>query len=170
MIRLRVTTLSLMLSIVLWGTLLGGIAYSHIVFFPVYLSGLPDSTVLVNGRFGISDASFWFVIHPLLILSLIATLILNWRLKTRFFLILLSFAVYFVLLVITQLSFVPELRAFKDSALTNVPAAEWIVRGQRWQHLSWVRGALCYLAFLPLLYALTKPDTSMTTAPSIKED
>src|SRR5262249_45287901 len=128
-----------------------------------YLSGLPDSTILVNGKFGLNDSNFWLVIHPLLNLSLIASLILNWRSKSRFFLILLSFLLYIVVQVVSWTYFIPELHAFRDSALSNVPTAEWMVRGQRWQHLSWVRGAICYLGIVPLLFALTKPDHSQRT-------
>ena len=154
---LRLSTISLMLAIVLWGTLLGGIAYSHLVYFPVYLSALPDSAVVVNGPYGLKEGIFWMTIHPLLILSLILTLVLNWRLKARRKLILISFAVYVVVLVITQLYFLPELSAFNHSPESGLSAAEWLARGQRWQRLSWLRGATCYAAFVPLLLALTKP-------------
>jgi hypothetical protein len=44
----KVATAALMLAIVLWGTLLGGVVYSHLVYFPVYLSDLPNSAVLVT--------------------------------------------------------------------------------------------------------------------------
>ena len=74
----RLGNTSLMLSVVLWGTLLGGIAYSHLVFFPVYLSALPDSSVVVNGPYGLHEQIFWMTIHPLLILSLVVSLVLNW--------------------------------------------------------------------------------------------
>ena len=37
MATLKLGTYSLFLTIILWGTLLGGIAYSHLVYFPVYL-------------------------------------------------------------------------------------------------------------------------------------
>ena len=77
MATLRLNTISLMLSIVLWGTLLGGIAYSHLVYFPPYLSALPDSAVVVNGPYGLHEATFWMIIHPLLLLSLIVALVLN---------------------------------------------------------------------------------------------
>ena len=76
---LRLSTISLMLSIILWGTLLGGIAYSHLVYFPVYLSALPDSAVVVNGPYGLHEELFWTLIHPLLILSLVVSLALNWK-------------------------------------------------------------------------------------------
>jgi hypothetical protein len=148
---------SLMLSIVLWGTLLGGIAYSHLVYFPPYLSALPDSAVIVTGPYGLREARFWMTIHPLLILSLVVTLVLNWRLKPRRKLILVSFAVYALVIVISQIYFIPELIAFERSAQSGLTPAEWLARGQRWQRLSWVRGAVCYAAFVPLLLALAKP-------------
>src|SRR5215210_7765556 len=91
MATLRLKTFALMLSIVFWGTLLGGIAYSHLVYFPVYLSDLPASAVVVNGPYGLNDGIFWMTIHPLLILSLIAALALNWRVKPRRRLIAISF-------------------------------------------------------------------------------
>lgn len=157
MATLRLSTVSLMLTIILWGTLLGGIAYSHLVYFPAYLSALPDSAAVVNGPYGLNEATFWALIHPLLILSLIATLILNWRSKSRRQLIGTSLAVYVLVLIVSGLYFIPELGAFKHSAESRLSAVEWLARGQRWQHLSWLRGAVCYAAFVPLLLALTIP-------------
>ncbi|HEY3040300.1 MAG TPA: anthrone oxygenase family protein [Pyrinomonadaceae bacterium] len=147
----------LMLTIVLWGTLLGGIAYSHLVFFPVYLSALPGSAVLVNGPYAMNDGIFWMIIHPLLIISLVATLILNWKSSSRRKLIAISFAVYAIVLLVSLFYFVPELVLFKHSPESTLQATEWLVRGRRWQRLSWLRGAVTYLAFVPLLIALTKP-------------
>lgn len=153
----RLSTISLMLSIILWGTLLGGIAYSHLVYFPVYLSALPDSAVVVNGPYGLHEAIFWMIIHPLLILSLIITLVLNWKLRARRKLILISFVVYVLVIVISQIYFIPELVAFERSPESSLTPAEWLARGQRWQRLSWTRGAIMYAGMLPLLLALAKP-------------
>jgi hypothetical protein len=153
----KVATAALMLAIVLWGTLLGGIAYSHIVYFPVYLSALPDSAVVVNGPYGLNDGIFWIIIHPLLIIALVVALVLNWNSSSRRKLIAVSFAVYVVLLLISLFYFVPELVLFKHSPESTVPATEWLARGRRWQRLSWLRGAVMYLTFVPLLFALTKP-------------
>ncbi|HKO41982.1 MAG TPA: hypothetical protein VJU84_01725 [Pyrinomonadaceae bacterium] len=155
--RTKLATYSLMLAVILWGTLLGGITYSHLVYFPVYLSALPDSAILVRGPYGLHDSKFWLTVHPLLILSLIVTLLLNWKFEARRKSILVSFAVYFLVLVITQIYFLPELAAFAQSPESNVSAAEWIGRGQRWQRLSWIRGGVMYAAIVPLLFALTKP-------------
>ena len=154
---LRLSTISLMLSIILWGTLLGGIAYSHLVYFPVYLSALPDSAVVVNGPYGLHEELFWTLIHPLLILSLVVSLALNWKIRARRRLIGISLTLYALAIVATAFYFVPELRAFKNSPNLAVSRAEWFARGQRWQKLSWLRGTVMYLAMVPLLLALASP-------------
>jgi hypothetical protein len=153
----RPGTYSLFLAVILWGTLLGGIVYSHVVYFPVYLSALPDSAVVVNGPYGLNEVPFWALIHPLLILALVAALALNWKSKPRRKLILISFVVYMAVIVVSQIYFIPELVAFQRSPGSSLSPAEWLARGQRWQRLSWIRGAVCYAAFVPLLLALTSP-------------
>lgn len=162
----KLGTPALMLAIVLWGTLLGGVVYSHLVYFPVYLSDLPNSAVLVNGPYGLNDARFWVLIHPLLIIALAAALVLNWNSSTRRKLIAVSFVVYAVVLLISFFYFVPELTLFKHSPESTVSAADWLARGRRWQRLSWLRGAVMFLMFVPLLLALTKPpDDSRALVP-----
>ncbi|MET0622255.1 MAG: hypothetical protein ABW250_04655 [Pyrinomonadaceae bacterium] len=158
---------SLMLSVILWGTLLGGIAYSHLIFFPVYLSALPDSAVVVTGPYGLHEGRFWMLIHPLLILSLVATLATNWRWRSRRYLVLFSFVVYVAVIAVSAVYFIPELIAFERSAGSGVAAPEWLARGQRWQRLSWMRGATMYAAIIPLLLALTRQRAP--TAPLLAE-
>ena len=165
--RTKLATYSLMLAVILWGTLLGGITYSHLVYFPVYLSALPDSAILVRGPYGLHESKFWLTVHPLLILSLIVALVLNWKFEARRKSILVSFAVYFLMLVVTQIYFLPELAAFAQSPESNVSAAEWMGRGQLWQRLSWIRGGVMYTAIVPLLFALTKP-ASVPNVPSAR--
>ena len=149
-------TYALFPAIIFWGILLGAIAYSHTAFLPVYLSDLPNSAVVVTGKYGLNEAPFWTTIHPLLILSLITALALNWKFKPRRKLIALSFGIYISVLIATGIYFVPELMAFAKSPESNLPAAEWLARGHRWQNLSLIRGALCFIGFIPLLVALTK--------------
>ncbi len=152
-------------AVILWGTLLGGITYSHLVYFPVYLSALPDSAIVVNGPYGLHEAIFWMTVHPVLILSLIVALVLNWKYKPRRKLILISSVVYFLVLVVTQIYFLPELAAFAQSPQSNVSGAEWAVRGQRWQTMSWIRGGVMYAAIVPLLLALTKAGSVWEDSP-----
>ena len=147
-------TIALMISVLLMGILLGGIVYSHIVFFPAYLSALPNSAALVNGPYALHDEYFWTLIHPIAILSLIVSLALNWKIPARRKLIAVPLIVYVLAIVVTALYFVPELRAFKNSPNMAVTPAEWYARGQRWQHLSWTRGTVIGLSYISLLLAL----------------
>lgn len=148
-------TYALMVSVVLWGVLIGGVVYSHIVVIPVFLSHLPDSSVVVNGKYGVQEIMFWMLIHPLTILSLIVSLAANRRDHSRRNMIVLSLLVYLVVIVATYIYFVPELLAFQNSPNLGGSEAEWLVRGDRWQHLSWIRGTIMFLAFIPLLFALS---------------
>ena len=90
-------------------------------------------------------------IHPMLILSLITTLVLNWKSKARRKLVALSFGIYISVLIVTAVYFVPELMAFAKSPESNLPASEWLTRGHRWQYLSLIRGACCFLGFIPFV-------------------
>ena len=150
-------TYALMLAIVLWGVLLGGVVYSHLVFFPVFLGHLPESAAVVNGPYGLNEAVFWMTIHPLLILSLVISLIANWRVTGRRNLIAMSLGVYAVIIVVSMAWFVPQLIEFAKSPQSSVPAAEWHERGQRWQYLSWIRGSILFVFSVPLLTALARP-------------
>lgn len=151
-------TISLMVTIVFYGILIGGIVYSHVVFFPSYLSALPGSAALTNGPYALHDEFFWTLIHPLAILALIVALVLNWKIRTRRKLIAIPLVLYVIAIIATLLYFVPELRAFHASPSSSVSAADWFARGQRWQHLSWTRGTIMGLAMIPLLLALITPE------------
>ena len=157
---LKLRDIALMLSILVMGILLGGIVYSHIVYFPPYLSELPASSVLVNGPYALHEEYFWLAIHPLAILSLIASLVANWKDRLRRKMIAIPLTVYVLAIVATSLYFVPELQNFHNSPSMNVSTAEWYARGQRWQHLSWIRGTLLLLSYIPLLVALRSGGTS----------
>jgi hypothetical protein len=50
--------------------------------------------------------------------------------------------------------------AFAKSPESNLPTAEWLARGHRWERLSQIRGLICFLGFVPLLIALTKHSVS----------
>jgi len=156
--RLNARSISLMTAIFFYGILLGGIVYAHVVFFPPYLSALPNSAALVNGPYALHDENFWTLIHPVTILSLLVALVLNWKTPARRKLIAIPLTLYIIAIVVTFIYFVPELREFRASSNSGVSAAEWFARGQRWQHFSWLRGAIMGLAMVPLLLALITPE------------
>ncbi len=147
------------ITLILWGTLIGAITYSHIVYFPPYLGHLPASTTLLKGPYSIHDENFWMMIHPVLILSLGITLAFNWKLAPRRRYILLAMGIYAIAIIATFLYFVPELKSFATSDQSNISAEEWLQRGNRWQYMSWIRGLFMYFGFLLLLIGLTKNGT-----------
>lgn len=149
--------ISLFITLITWAMLIGGVMYSHIVYFPAYLSNLPESNSLITGDYGLHDENFWMFVHPFVILSTITTIILNWKLTTRRKFILIPLGIYALALIATAFYFVPGLLAFADS--NNSPAVTssvWFQRGQAWQHWSWVRGFSLFSGFVMLLIALTK--------------
>jgi phosphoglycerol transferase MdoB-like AlkP superfamily enzyme len=148
--------LSLFITIIIWATLIGGVTYSHIVFFPPYLSHLPESNNLITGSYGLKERNFWMAIHPAVILSTIITLIFNWRQKERFRFIIIAGIIYALAIIATALYFVPGLIAFAESNNSAFTTAYWYERGQTWQRWSWVRGTFLYVGFTMLLIALTK--------------
>lgn len=152
----KASEISLFIAIIFWGTIIGAIMYSHVVFLSAYLPNLPDSTKLLSGPYAIHDEDFWIPIHPLCILALTITLILNWKLIPRRKYILSTLILYLIVLVITFSYFVPELQAFAGSYQSGIPAAEWIERGTKWERFSWIRGFFMYCGFVILLVALVK--------------
>lgn len=157
--------LSLFIAITLWALIVGGVVYSHLVYFPAYLSHLPESNSLITGEYGLKDGNFWMLVHPLAILSTILTLIVNWKLKTRRKFILITLGIYSLAIIATAVYFVPGLLAFADSQNnTTVSPAEWFQRGRTWQHLSWIRGSCMYIGFLLMVIALTKDNLKNTNS------
>ena len=155
---MRFSTIILIIAIIIWGVLLGGIVYSHIVYFPVYLSNLPDSAVLVNGKYALHEENFWMIIHPVLIVLLIVTIISNWKNKLRRKKILISFVLYAIVLIVSGIYFIPELINFSKSATSSLPPSEWLRRSNNWMAYSITRGIVMFAGIIPLFIALLKPD------------
>jgi hypothetical protein len=148
---------SLFVALTFWAIIIGGVMYSHIVYFPAYLSHLPESNQLIKGEYGLHDENFWMFVHPFAIVTTVATLILNWRIKNRRKPILIALSIYILAIVVSAIYFIPNLLIFANSdTITTVTPSEWYKRGQMWQHLSWLRGGSLYIGFLLLLSALTK--------------
>jgi hypothetical protein len=157
---MKFSKIILIIAIILWGVLLGGVVYSHIVYFPVFLSNLPDSAVLVNGTYALHDERFWMVIHPVLIVALIITITTNWKNKPKRKKILISFVLYAVVLIISGIYFIPELIDFSKSPTSLLPPSEWLRRSGNWMTYSIIRGIIMFAGIIPLFIALLKPDVS----------
>ncbi len=163
---MRFSTVILIIVTIFWGILLGGMMYSHIVYFPAYLSDLPKSAVLANGPYGLNDGIFWIIIHPLTLVSLLIALFANRKNKQRRKLIVLPLIVYVIALIITSVYFVPELMRFKDSPSSGIPASEWLSRSKNWMMFSIIRGIGMFAAIIPLFIALTRPQEETIVPPA----
>jgi hypothetical protein len=159
----KANEISLFATLVAWAMLIGGATYAHIVYFPAYLSGLPESNSLITGDYGLRDENFWLLLHPFAILSTTIALVLNWKMAMRRKFILIPAIIYALAIVSTAIYFVPNLMEFANSGnVTNVDRSEWLQRGQTWQHLSWIRGFFLSVGFVLLLIGLTKRNEART--------
>ncbi|ESU22847.1 hypothetical protein FEDK69T_17500 [Flavobacterium enshiense DK69] len=149
--------ISLFIAIFFWAVILGGLTYSHIVYYPNYLSHLPESTILVNNKYGLKEDKFWIIIHPLIIVSTAAAFILNWKITERRKYLLITIYIYVLAMVVTAIYFYPEVIEFSQSNRTNtVSPKEWHKRGQIWLVFSSIRLFFVYIAFASLLIAVTR--------------
>jgi uncharacterized membrane protein len=148
-------TAALMASVIIFGTMFGGGIYAAAVYFPAYLSDLPNSAVVVTGKYGLHEGFFWVPIHLLAILSLIIALATNWKTARRRPL-LIGAGLYVLTMVVTQLYFLPELSNFARSASSNISAADWLVRTRRWQLWNVVRGIVLFVMLVQFLLALSR--------------
>ncbi len=146
---------SLFAATIAFGALVGGVLYSHIVFFPGYMSHLPESNKIIT-EYGVNDGNFWMVVHPIAILATLFTLVAHWRSANRRRYILTAALIYALAIVATALYFLPNLFEFAESLNSTVSAAELQARGQTWQYLSWIRGTGIGIGFVSLLIALSK--------------
>ena len=140
--------------VITWATIIGAIIYSHVAYFPGYLSHLPESNKVITD-YGVKDANFWMLAHPVNIVATILALILNWRLQTRRIYILVAAAIYVAAIVATFSYFVPQLLDFENGVRAGVSATDLRLRGQTWQYLSWIRGSFMSIGFILLLIALS---------------
>ncbi len=113
MVRLK--QLSLFAAITCWAFIIGGFAYSHVVYFPSYLTHLPESNNLITAPYGIHDDAFWKLIHPITILLTLVALLLNRRRYSTRKYILVALSIYVLAIIATFLYFVPNLVDFANS-------------------------------------------------------
>ena len=152
-------TYAILIALVFWGVLIGGIAYSNLIVMPAFLGDLPTSAAVVNGTYAVNEAPFWIGIHPLVVISTLIALAANWNEIPRRKLISRSLVVYILVLVVTTLYFVPELMAFVGSPNSDIPAAEWASRARNWRVSSAIRGVLIFGLYFQMLLALLRGES-----------
>ena len=135
---------------------IGGAVYEHLALVPVWTSAVPASLSVFQGEYRLKAENFWIPVHPVTILLLITSLVLNWKTHRRGF-ILFTLIGYATVLVITFFYFVPELMALTQSAYSPEVDPTLTARAGSWETYSLVRLAFLFVLAISLLYGLSKP-------------
>jgi len=148
-------TLILVIASIGFIIVIGGATYEHVSVVPVWSSAPPASLSMFQGDYPLSAWNFWMPIHPLNVILLLTSLILNWNTERRKF-ILLTIGGYFLVLVATFIYFVPELMSIVQSSYSAVVDAELTRRAKNWELFSLVRLGVIMILAVSLLLGLSK--------------
>ena len=140
---------------------IGAAVYEHMAVVPRWSAAPPVSLTMFQGPYGLNPGAFWQVIHPITFVVLLATTLLHWK-TARKSNLLVTLSIYFAILVITGVYFVPELLSIIQTPLSNVPDPQLKIRADLWELLSLVRLLTMVLCALLLMKGLTKPGTVQT--------
>ena len=133
--------------------------YEHVAVWPHAFAAPPQSLTMFQGNYALESAPFWMTIHPVTVLLFIISLVLNWKTERRKS-ILIPFIIYFVILMVTSIYFVPELMRIAGTPYADTVDADLQKSAALWTNLSLVRLVVGYAAIFILISGLTKPDTA----------
>lgn len=140
-------------SILLWGILCGAVVYEHLAIIPVWSSNPPESLAMWAGPYPVKSMHFWPFIHPVIIVTLLAAIALNWGNDARNLIALAGAGYVLAVLLPTAIWFVPELLHLINPE-TGLPSEQWRRRAKRWEALSLARGVVVLALIVPLLIAV----------------
>ncbi len=163
----RFSNSSLILAIIFCGTLVGAFTYSRLALYRVGVSPMGPTAIVATGADGLKEEIFWMFMHPIVVMTLYVTLILNWKSDSRRPLILISILVYCLALSATRLFYGPQLVAFVNGPLAKINATRWLASALQWRELGWMRAALMYIAEISLLIALIRPLPATAEQPTL---
>lgn len=136
--------------------MIGGAVYEHLNVVPRWAAAPPHSLSMFQGEYGLNQALFWKLIHPVNLVLFIITAILHRR-TARKKTVLSVFALYFTILVITSVYFVPELISITTTPFSETVDPELTARASTWEVLSLVRLGILLLMAVFLFLGLAKP-------------
>ncbi len=135
----------------------GAAIYEHVALWPAAFSEPPKSLSVFQGPYKLNPAPFWMAIHPVTLVFMTITLILNWK-TTRRKNVLIPMAGYVIILLTTFTFFVPELLDLTGTPYSDTVDPSLQSRGSRWVTLSLVRGGTLIVLAIILLLGLAKSD------------
>jgi len=131
--------------------------YEHIAVIPQWSAAPPKSLSMHQGDYRLKAENFWMMIHPITLLLMIVALILNWK-NPRRKNIMITLGVYFLILVITTVWFVPELISITGTIYQDTMDETLTGRAGLWEMLSIIRMLVLFVLCVILLAALLKSD------------
>jgi hypothetical protein len=136
---------------------IGGAVYEHLTVVPQWTAAPPMSLSMFQGDYGFNAEPFWANIHPISLLLFTITLIVFWKTARRIH-ILTSLLIYFSILVITSIYFVPELMEIVNTPFSTTIDASLTERAKLWQTLSIGRLIIIMGAAVYLLLGMAKSE------------
>lgn len=131
--------------------------YEHLFGIPKMLSSPAAFAEATNNTQG-QPTRFWIPLHVLSLLTLIGSLVLNWKNPGRKKLILGVFIGY-VYISVVSIFFARQLLAFGQ--ITD--AAEFSQQTKQWLLLSWHRPLIGLISSIALMTSISRPAAATTT-------
>lgn len=148
-LQLTPAQISLFLTTLLYFAMNGAQIFETAVLVPRWTASPPDSFTLFRGPYAIDLKTFWIATHCIHEISMIAAIVLCWKLDVRGALVLI-FVLHLAVRVWTLAYFAPEIISFQKIAETGEVGLDLIRRVTLWKKLNGFRVA----AFVLLGFAM----------------
>jgi hypothetical protein len=132
--------------------------FEHLFGIPKMLSS-PSAMETVYANNSDQPVRFWIPLHGAILITLILSLVFNWRNPDRKKFVLLTFLLY-VYISVVSIWFANQLFQFR--ALDDT--AEFYQRTKQWIILSWHRPIIGVISAVLLMVAISKPGAKTVTA------
>ncbi|MCY1014249.1 DUF1772 domain-containing protein [Pyxidicoccus sp. MSG2] len=149
----------LLLCSLLFGLVLGAGINQSLFVMPAWFESPPASLSLIGSQSAKSMA-FWIPLQTALLVALVASLVLNWRVPGRRTLLAGALGVYVLTWLVSGLFFVPEITSLAAAASEGPYDASLAARGHRWLQLSWSRHVLLAVGWVLVGGALVKHEVA----------
>jgi hypothetical protein len=132
--------IALVVTTLLYFAMNGAQIFETAVLVPKWTASPPDSFALFRGPYAIDLKTFWIATHSVHEVSMLAAIVLCWKLDVRNALLCI-FGLHFLVRVWTLSYFAPEIISFQRIAETGEVALDLVRRVTLWKWLNAVRVA-----------------------------
>lgn len=139
-VHLNAAQLSLFVTTLLYFAMNGAQIFETAVLVPRWTASPPDSFTLFRGPYAIDLKTFWIVTHSIHEISMIAAIVLCFKLDVRGALLVI-FVLHLAVRVWTLTYFAPEIISFQRIAETGEMSLDLVRRVTLWKKLNGYRVA-----------------------------